>query len=120
MAVNWSQNLYLPCQNVFGRPVTITPVKSQPGAPAYQARGIYNTVDIDVQTEDGAILSDQRTILDIRLAEYAIHPIQEDLIDIPDDPVSGVPAEGQFDVQDVDDNGGGEYTLTLRRVKSAL
>ena len=38
MAVNFPQLVYGPCYATFARPVVITPVKSHPGAPPYNAR----------------------------------------------------------------------------------
>lgn len=116
MGIDWSDDLYLPCQDVFGRPVTITPLVSQPGAPAYPNRGIFDTRVINDILEDGSLLGDQQTILDIRIAEYAVLPMQGDLINIPVDPASGMPARGDFMVTNRGDNAGGEMTLELKRV----
>jgi hypothetical protein len=114
MAVNFSQLVYLPLYNVFGRPITITPLGSQPGQPAYSARGIYNTVPVDVVGSDGTIFSDQRTIVDILEEEFAVLPLQLDRINIP--AANGLPALGLFEVIDTDTNGGGETTLTVRKI----
>ena len=43
MAVNFSTLVYLPNFDMFARPVTIIPMASQPGLPAFTARGIYDT-----------------------------------------------------------------------------
>jgi hypothetical protein len=115
MAVDFSTALYLPNQDMWGRPVTITPVKSQPTGSPYQNRGIFDTRELNVILEDGSILADQETILDIRTSEYAVPPIQGDLIDIPADPYDGdIPARGQFVVDKANENGGGEITLVLK------
>jgi hypothetical protein len=45
-------------------------------------------------------------------------PLQGDLINVPAD-ASGLIAEGDFEVLDADPNGGGETTLTLRRLVTA-
>ena len=118
MAINFSVTNYLPCQNVFGRSIFVTPIASQPGlATPYYARGILDTRGTVVQTEAGlAVLSDQETILDIREAEFPVVPVQGDLIDIPAD--SGIPAAGTFEVTDAAWNGGGEITLTIRRYEA--
>lgn len=116
MAINFSTLVYLPCQTTFGRDITVSPVASQPGAPAYWNRGIYNTRGTVVQTDVGlAIISDQETILDVREVEYGTVPIQGDLIDIPQD-AAGNPALGQFKVTDAWTNGGGETTLVLQKI----
>jgi hypothetical protein len=117
MPVNWSERVYSPAQDLYSRMVTVTPVASQPASAAYQARGIFDIEAIDVEGLENTVISETRVILDIRDAEFAVLPIQGDLIDVPTD--SGVPAEGQFEVIDADPNGGGETTLTLRRIVQA-
>lgn len=92
----------------------MTPLISQPGAPAYVARGIYTTTPIDIPGLDGAtIASDQKTILDVRDIEFTVVPAQGDLIQIPAE--GNIPAAGYFEVVDGDANGGGETTLTIRK-----
>lgn len=115
MGVNWSNQVYLPQYDFFSRPVDILPVKSIPGAPSYTARGIFNTVPVDIIGLDGSNISEQRTILDILEAEFNIMPAQQDRVFIPVDP-NGMPELGWFEINDLDTNGGGETTLTLRRL----
>ena len=113
MPVNFSTDVYLPAQDLFGRTITVTPLASQPGGQPYTARGILDVDAMDVDAMDGSIISETRVILDIREVEFAVLPLQGDIIDVPAD--SGLPAEGSFEVIDADPNGGGETTLTLRR-----
>lgn len=118
MAVDFSTLLYDVTQNLFGREVTITPIVSNPGAPAFVTRGIYDSGPVDIETDMGTVMiSDQTTILDIRDNElFAIGqvvPQQGDLINIPAEGL--IPAEGDFEVTDVDRNAGGETTLTIRK-----
>jgi hypothetical protein len=109
MAIDHSTMVYLPAYNAFARPVTFTGV----AAPS-SARGIYDTVAVDVAGEDGSVISDQRTVLDVREAEFTVLPIQGDTVDIP--AFGNIVAAGTFKVIDTDSNGGGELTLTLRRL----
>lgn len=117
MALDFSTLVYDPGYSVFARAVTINPSVSQPNQPSYAARGIFSTQPIDVATENGAILSDQVTILDILEREFAILPAQGDTINIPS---SGtLPALGDYEVIDLSTNGGGETTLVIRKVMAA-
>jgi hypothetical protein len=116
MAVNFSTDLYAAEQDTFGRPVTITPIASQPSQGSYQNRGIYDSGGMNIMLEDGSVFSDQYTILDIRAEEYPVPPQQEDQINIPYDPASGLQAVGDFEVTNVIDNGGGELTLELKKI----
>ena len=118
MAVNFSTLVYLPNFDMFARPITVVPLASQPGLPAYTARGIYDTRPIDVQAEDGSIVSDQQTILDVLDAEFSVVPEQLDQIQIPYD-TDGGPNLGTYEVVLTEANGGGETTLVIRKVVTA-
>jgi hypothetical protein len=113
MAVNFSTLIYMPTQDVFGRPVTFT--SSLGNSYSGTNRGIYDSRSLNVLLEDGSILSDQQTILDIRTSEFSVLPVQGDVIEIPAEPISGLPALGYYEITDVFHNGGGEVTLTLKR-----
>jgi len=118
MGIDYSTLIYLPNYDLYARAVTITPLASQPGIGTYTARGIFNTQEIDVEAEDGSIVTDQRTILDVREAEFAVVPGQGDLIYIPAD--TGAMGElGNFQVINAWTNGGGETTLQLRKIMTA-
>src|SRR5262245_7355554 len=101
-------------QNIFSRPIEITPYGSQPGVTtAYNARGVYVTGPVDVITEgQQVVFSDQRTSVDIRLSEYPIPPVVRDWIFIPAH--MSMPSAGPFEVQDVDVFYDGRARLTLR------
>jgi hypothetical protein len=116
MAVNFSEALYAPEQDTFGRPIIVNPIASQSGGGSYQGRGIYDSGGINILLDDGSIFSDQRTIIDIRAEEYVVPPQQQDVITIPYDPASGLDALGDFEITNVIDNGGGELTLELKKV----
>jgi hypothetical protein len=113
MAINFSTQVYTPAFNLFARPVTITPLVSQPNAPAYAARGIYDTEPIDVLAEEGSIFSDSRVVLDILEAEFTVLPLQGDHVAISEN--VGMPDLGTFEVIEVKSNGGGETSLSLRK-----
>jgi hypothetical protein len=118
MGVDYSSLIYLPNYDMFARTITVTPVVSQPGEPAYDARGIYNTDEQNVQAEDGSIITDQRTLVDVREIEFTVVPQQGDLINIPADGGAMV-ALGDFEVINAWKNGGGETTLQLRSITTA-
>lgn len=111
---NMHDGVYLPNWNVWARPVTVTPIVSQPGVPAYSSRGYYDERQLDVLGEAGTIFSDGQTYLDILEAEYPVTPLQGDQIDIPFH--QGVHG-GSFIVLDLTPgNAGGMLTLTLRKI----
>jgi hypothetical protein len=116
MTINLPQMIYMPCFQLFARPITITPVASQPGASPYNARGIFDTEEVDIETLEGSLYSDTRSILDILQHEFPILPLQDDHISIPfHEGARG----GEFVVSDLNDkgNGGGEVTLRLKRLR---
>jgi hypothetical protein len=113
VAINFSGDLYSLCQQVFAVPVTVHPVFSQPDGASYEARGIFGQQNLDVMAEDGSIFSTQQDILDIRIAEFPVPPMQKDRVTIPYNS-SGEPL-GEFEVTDTYLNGGGEMTLHIRK-----
>jgi hypothetical protein len=117
MAIDFARQVYLPNYNTFARPITVTPLKSQPNQPAYAARGIYATEPMDVLAEDQSSFSDSRPILDILDIEFPVAPLQGDQVSIP---ASGlIVEEGDFIITDRKHNGGGETTLSLKKVVPA-
>lgn len=115
MSVNLDVLLQASIFDFWAIPVTFIPLASQPGGPSYPARGIYNTWDIDVPTEDGLIVSDQRTLLDIRISEFDVLPVQKDHVVIPFD--ANGRALGEYEIMDADDNSGGQLVLTIRKIE---
>lgn len=115
MGIDYSTLIYKQCFTMYARPVTITPVVSQPGGPAYTNRGIFHTTELDVGAEDGSLVMDQRTELDIREFEYGVLPQQGDLVTIPAD-TGAMGALGSFEIIGAWTNGGGQTTLNLRKI----
>jgi hypothetical protein len=123
MAVNFSALVYLPCQTVYGRSITVIPRVSLPGYGPYVRRGIFKTRPTTIDGgELGAIISDQQTVLHIREIDYPKIPEQGDGILIPAE--GAIPPPGanrtnappaEFVVTDISNNSGGETVLTLQR-----
>jgi hypothetical protein len=118
---NIPEEVNRPNYDTWARPITVTPVASQPAAPAYDARGIVDTMETEIVDPDGAIISDSKLVLDIMIDEFPVPPRQRDIIDVP--PHMGV-AGGTFEVADlIGDstigNAGGELTLVLKEVVQA-
>jgi hypothetical protein len=119
MPVDFSTWVYEPCFGLFARSVTFYPLKSQPNAPSFLARGIFDTNEIDVVGMENEVITDCRTELDILMPEWNVYPTQGDMVDIPwEADVDG----GLFYVKDVHGHGnaGGELTLTLSRFDTRL
>ena len=117
MAVNWSDELYAKAWGAFSRPMTVTPVVSQPGAPAYAARCYFDSKETDILTEANSVLSDSQTFIDIRRVEFSVEPKQGDIIDIPfNEGVEG----GSYYVMDLagKGNAGGIITISLQAIET--
>jgi hypothetical protein len=114
MGVNLDLLLQGSIFDVWAVPVTIVPFASQPLAGSYGVRGILNTYTFDVAGENGAIFSDQRTILDIRESEFGVLPIQDDHVIIPLD--CNLVPKGEYEIIDSYTDGGGQTTLTIRKI----
>lgn len=106
-----------PSMATFARPITVTPVASDPGAPAYVgAEGIWDSRPVDIETEAGGLLSGQTHTLGIQAAAFVARgfpvPAQFDLVEI--DAYMSLPRIGVCEISDVDDDGQGGLTLTLK------
>jgi hypothetical protein len=117
MGVDFSAMVYLFCYDFYARPIIVAPLASQPGTGSYMARGIWNSDGIEVPSEAGSLISDQRTICDIKEDEFPILPVQGDQIFFPVD--DNGPANGPFEITDLWTNAGGETTMALKRALPA-
>jgi hypothetical protein len=105
--IDFDRLCLVPAEQTFGKPIVVTPIKSQPDNPApYAARGIFSSQPLDVPMQDGSIFSDQQTSLGIRLAEYPIPPVRGDLVEY-----NGT----TYWVLDTDEDGQGDCKLQLRK-----
>jgi hypothetical protein len=116
MGVDFATIDYLPNFNLWARPILIAPIVSQPGAPGYAARGIYDTAETDIAAEDGSVITDHRTILDILESEFGTLPEQGDIVTIGADTNANEPALGDFEIINVWHDGAGETSLQLRKI----
>lgn len=117
MGISYSNYVYLACYDYYARPVVIDPIVSQPGAGPYSNRCITHSDGIEVPSEAGALISDQRTTVDIKEDEWAVMPRQGDQIWLPLDEEG--PARGPYEITDLWTNNGGETTLALKRIENA-
>ena len=108
-----------PAMDAFGRPITVTPTKSQPGAPAYATTvagaaltGVYASKKVEIQLENGLFHSTVQPTLGLRLADFAVPPRQGDLVTIPASGLS--PALGAFAFADISPDGQGGADCELR------
>lgn len=111
--INFSLLVYDPCMDTFAVIVYFNPLTSMPGGAEYAGRGIFRTDALNVLAENNEIYSDQRTLLDIRHAEFPVLPQQGDHIRIPKD--CNGEDKGEWVIVDSNDNGGGETEFTLRK-----
>jgi hypothetical protein len=114
VAINFSTSVYLPCQDTFGRSITVVPLASRPGTGPYVSRGHYDTRPVDVMADEGTVVADHETVLYIREVEFEIVPEQTDQIFIP--AYDTLPEAGFFEVTNAITNGAGETTLVLRKL----
>jgi len=104
------------CEDIFSILVRFTPLVSEPGAPAFECRGIYSSGPVDVQMQDETIFSDQVTSLGIRVRDFVGPPPDRgDHVEIID---SRHPAFGsKYWIGDSDLDGQGGAMLMLRTQK---
>jgi hypothetical protein len=119
MGIDFATLVLEPCFAVFSIPVTIDPIKSQPGAAQYAARGIFSSGSNNYLLADGAVVSDQKTTLGIKLADFTVPPMLRDHVIIDG---MLLPLAMRFNgiatywISDMPLDGQGGATLTLRLV----
>jgi hypothetical protein len=118
MAINLDVLLQRSIFDFWSVDCTFMPLRSQPGVASYPGRGILGTYTTDVNTLDGSLYSDQRTILDIRESEFAVMPEQNDHVVIPKD-CNNVP-KGEYVIVDASSNGGGQTMLTIKKYQTIM
>ena len=96
-----------PALAAFGQPIIVTPLASQPAAAPYSARGSYSSKQVDIPLDDGGYQSTIQRKLGVRLADFAVPPIQKDQIAM---------AQGSFVVADIVPDGQGGADIWLRNI----
>lgn len=110
MGIDFSAAVLAPNMEVFAISVSIDPVKSQPGAQPYPARGIVTSRSMDVALENGEVVSSNQTTLGIRGIEYSVLPMRGDGCTINDGPQAGT-----YWIADITPDRQGKYDLLLRQ-----
>lgn len=101
-----------PAMATFGRPVRVIPGPSRPPRAPFDAVGVWRVRNLEIAIEGGGALNDVTLTLGIRLADWPSAPQQFDRIEVP--AAGGLPAEGTLWIDDIDPDGQGGVTLTLK------
>jgi hypothetical protein len=115
MPTDFDQEVLVACEDTFARPIMIDPIRSQPGKVPFTARAIFTSRNANVVLADGSVLSDQTTMVGVRLADenydgspmFVKAPMKRDRVYIPD--LAGT----QYWVRDTTLDGQGGMTLHL-------
>lgn len=107
-----------PCMDTFAFAAKVFPVAGGPGAAAFDIRCVYTSRPIDVQMQDGMILSDQETSIGVKLDEIAMPIVRGDRIRFGSDAPAGIIGKTMI-VGDVDEDGQGGATIMLRNTSPA-
>ena len=103
--INFDVLVLAPLQNLFGKPIVVTPTVSQLGVAPYLVCGDLRIQNIDMQLEDG-IMSTQVITMGVRKADFAVFVA----------PGDGILAGGKpYLIDDTDDDAQGHSILTLKR-----
>jgi hypothetical protein len=125
MGVDFSKLVLSPAMATFAKPVTVTPLASQPNAAPYSARGIWSVQSTSILGESGNIFSTVNLKFGVRFGDYPVElPAQGDLIsskaaDLPlgywqgqIDPTVGI----DFIIDNVTPDGQGGAVIDVKRV----
>jgi hypothetical protein len=97
----------------FGRPVTVTPPASKPPKPAFAATGVWTKRNVNVELGQGESLNTVTITLGIRLSDWGVEPVQGMAVRVP--AAGFYPDEGTLWIDDIDPDGQGGATLTLKK-----
>ncbi|WP_267355637.1 MULTISPECIES: hypothetical protein [unclassified Methylobacterium] len=97
----------------FGRPVTVTPLGSRPAKPPFSTTGVWAVRNVDVAMGPNESLNTTTITLGIRLADWPVKPVQG--MEVLVHAAGSYPDEGKLWIDDVDPDGQGGATLTLKK-----
>ena len=106
--IDFAALVLAPAMATFAQPITVTPAASQPGAAAYPARGIYASKQVQIPLENGTYHSTVQPTLGLRLADFAVAPMQGDVV--------ALGTLGTFLIADITPDGQGGADCILRDV----
>jgi hypothetical protein len=105
-----------PNEVIHGRPVSIIPLMSQPGLPAYPSTAIWSSKSETFLLAEGTLVSDQSDWIGLRVIDLpAILPAIQDRVNIPGR-VPGWPPSPTFWISEVRLDGQGGVQLQLRGI----
>lgn len=110
--IDFDATVLAAAQAAFARPIVVTPLASQPGAPAYAARGIWTERPVEVGLEEAVMISQDLT-LGIRRSEFTVMVAQGDEISIP--AAGSMPAIGDCVIDKINTDGQGDVALILKK-----
>jgi hypothetical protein len=112
MSIDFASLVLAPNLDVFGGGVVIYPVVTRPGTGPFRARGIFSSVPINVEMQDGTVFSDQQTKLGVRISDFDTLPGRGDKVRVD---ATGI----TYWIGDVLVDGQGGATFPLRLVEPA-
>jgi len=116
MPTDFDRLVLRPALHAFGKPITVTPTKSQPNNPLpYPACGIWEEQHVDIPLMDGGVLSSNSLVLGIRLHEFAVIPVQGDFVAISDTRCWRAELIGNYIIDDYKPDGQGGAKIVLKR-----
>lgn len=102
-----------PCIATFGRPVTVTPLAARPPVAPFDTSGVWAVRNVDIALYSGESMNSTTITLGIRISDWAVPPVQGMSVRVP--AAGSLPNEGTLWIDDVDPDGQGGATLTLKR-----
>ncbi|GEP09814.1 head-tail joining protein [Methylobacterium gnaphalii] len=113
--IDFSALVLGPTVGAFGRPVTVTPLASQPAREPFDATGVWTKRAVDIALEGGESLNTSVIMFGIRLSDWKYPPEKRAVLRIP--AAGSYPDEGSLWIDDIDLDGQGGAVLTLKRGK---
>jgi|SRR5579885_1778812 len=111
MSLDFDKVVLSPLMDAFSIPITIRPLKSQPGADPYPARGIWEAQPYTMMQEGQAPLSTTIYRIGLRISEFAVPPAKGDHVLIANKSNPNITDEFALDASELDGQGGIKWIL---------
>jgi hypothetical protein len=114
MAIDWDGLVVGPCFAAFAEDVQVlfTPAKSAPGTASYDVDGVFDRAYLSTpQLDMVSAASTLKPILGVRLAQFTVPPVVDDLVYVAS-------ADVTFIIRNVEPDSHGWALLELNKVRS--
>ncbi len=80
--IDWDSIVIGPLTQVFGEPITFSPVVSQPASGTLLINGVFDEAYTELDIAGGTAITTQAPVVGIQVSQFGMLPMQGDLLTI--------------------------------------